>query len=259
MADGFTGVDAFVEFLFRLGGGAGGVGQGQAHALDEGGHGVGGVHAAAGAGAGAGVLDDGAAFIFGDGAGEGLAVALEGADHVEDFVLALDLGAAGLDGAAVDHQTGAIDAPHGHDHAGHVLVAPGEGDQRVIPLGRHDGLDAVGDDVARLQRVAHAVGAHRDAVGDADGVEAHTDEVGFLDAIVNQFGEVVEVHVAGVAFPPDRGDADLGLDHVAFFQAGGEEHGLRRSLRFGLSDTSGEFIDRHGGLLGGFLNLGPPI
>ena len=51
-------------------------------------------------------------------------------------------------------------------------------------------------------------------------------------------GEVVEVHVAGVAFVPDAGDADLRLVHVVFGQAGGVEHGLRRALGFGLGDDA---------------------
>lgn len=44
----------------------------------------------------------------------------------------------------------------GHDHPGHVLVAPRDGDVRVVPLGAGHGLDGVGDDLARLEGVAHA-------------------------------------------------------------------------------------------------------
>ncbi len=75
----------------------------------------------------------------------------------------------------------------------------------------HHGFDRVGDEVARLQRIAHAVGAHRDAVGDADRVEPHADQPGFRHAFLHLGGEVQEVHVAGVAFEPHAGDADLGL------------------------------------------------
>ena len=56
------------------------------------------------------------------------------------------------------------------------LSQPGMRDVGVVPLGAHHGFDRVGDQVARLQRIAHAVGAHRDAVADADGVEAHADQ-----------------------------------------------------------------------------------
>ena len=47
-----------------------------------------------------------------------------------------------FDRAAVDHDRGAVEAAHGDEAAGHVLVAAGEGDQRVVPLGLHDGFDA---------------------------------------------------------------------------------------------------------------------
>ena len=66
-------------------------------------------------------------------------------------------------------------------------------------------------------------------------------------------GQVQEVHVAGVAFEPHAGDADLGLVHVGFGEAGGVEHRLRGALRFGLGDLAavlGEavFIGRLGHL-----------
>jgi hypothetical protein len=87
--------------------------------------------------------------------------------------------------------------------ARHVLVAAGQRDVGVVPLGAHDGLDRVGDQVARLQREAHAVGAHRDAVADADGVEAHADQPAPTTPFLHLSARVVEVHVAGVAFVPD--------------------------------------------------------
>ena len=39
-----------------------------------------------------------------------------------------------------------------------------------------DGFDRIGNQIARLQRVAHALGAHRNAVADADRVESHPDQ-----------------------------------------------------------------------------------
>ena len=41
--------------------------------------------------------------------------------------------------------------------------------------------------------------------------------------------EVVQVHVAGVAFVPDRADADLRLVEVVRLQAGRDEHRLARA------------------------------
>ncbi|TKW50631.1 hypothetical protein CTA1_5680 [Colletotrichum tanaceti] len=222
-----------------LGGAAAAAGHGQAEGLDGGGHGVGGVHASAGAAAGAGVADDVEALLLGDLAGDVLAVGLEGGDDVDGLA---GLAAAGLDGAAVDHDAGAVDAAHGDGDAGHVLVAAGQRDVGVVPLAVHDGLDGVGDDLARLQRVAHALGAHADAVRDADGVELVGDQADVLDGLAHDVGQVEQVHVAGVALVPDGRDADLGLVHVVIGEAGGVQHGLGGALGLGLRDVGRDLV-----------------
>ena len=193
------------------------------------------------------------AFVFGDPAGEEFAVTLKCADDIAFLVVAAKVGEAGLDRAAVDHDAGAIQPTHGHDAAGHVLVAAGQGDAGVVPLGTHHRFDRVGDQVARLQRIAHAGGAHRDAVGDADGVEPHADQPGRLDPFLHLGSQVAEVHVAGVALVPHAGDADLRLVHVVVGHAGAVEHGLRGTLRFGLGDVAAVFVERCG--QGNFLLL----
>ena len=55
--------------------------------------------------------------------------------------------------------------------AGHILVAAADGEQAVHARGAANGLDRVGDDFARDQRILHALGAHGDAVADGDGAE----------------------------------------------------------------------------------------
>ena len=57
-------------------------------------------------------------------------------------------------------------------------------------------LDGVGDELARGQRVEHAVMAHGDAVIDRDGVELLGDAAGRLDLARDQLAEVLQVHVA---------------------------------------------------------------
>jgi len=61
-----------------------------------------------------------------------------------------------LDGAAVDHDGGAVVARKGHDDAWHVLVAAGDGDAGVVVLGAGYGFDAVGDDFPGLEGKAHS-------------------------------------------------------------------------------------------------------
>ncbi|KAK1526013.1 uncharacterized protein CCOS01_08431 [Colletotrichum costaricense] len=222
-----------------LGGAAGAVRHRQAERLDGGGHCVRGVHATAGAGAGAGVADDVEALLLRDLAGDVLAVGLESGNDINGLAA---LAAAGLDGAAVDHDAGAVDAAHGDGDAGHVLVAAGQGDVSVVPLAVHDGLDGVGDDLAGLEGVAHALCAHGDAVRDTNGVELVGDEAGVLDGLADEVGEVEQVHVAGVALVPDGRDADLGLVHVVLGQAGGVQHGLGGALGFGLGDVGRDLV-----------------
>lgn len=125
---------------------------------------------------------------------------------------AQELGVALVDATAVDHETGAIVPAHAHDGARHVLVAAGDGDAGVVSLSTSDCLDAVGDDLARLQAEAHALVAHCDAVGDADGVVLPAQHALVLDGFFDFFAEVEEVIVAGIAFPPDGGDADMSVE-----------------------------------------------
>lgn len=66
-----------------------------------------------------------------------------------------ELAVADCDGAAVDHEGGAVVAGHGHDASGHVLIAAGDGDAGVVVLGTGDGLDAIGYDLASLQGESH--------------------------------------------------------------------------------------------------------
>src|SRR5206468_5383771 len=71
---------------------------------------------------------------------------------------------AGQNAAAVDEHAGNVEPRHRHDATGHVLVAAAERQQAVVVHATGDDLDAVGDDLARHQAVAHALMAHHDPV-----------------------------------------------------------------------------------------------
>jgi hypothetical protein len=105
-------------------------------------------------------------------------------------------------------------------------------------LGAHDGLDAVGDEVARLERVGHPVRPVRDAVRHADRVEAQPDHAALLHRALSEQSDVKEVHVARVALVPDGRDADLRLAHPALDLAHIRRVQLRlpRALRDALCD-----------------------
>ena len=226
VADGRAHLARFGELAFALRGIGGAVGQAHAQRLDGRGHGVGGVHAAACARARTRVLEHRLQFALVDVVGQVLAVGFEGRDDVQLAPVEV----AGLDGAAVDHNAGSVDAGHGHEHARHVLVATRQRNVGVVILGTHDRLDGIGDDVARDQRRLHALGAHADAVADADGMEDETDQVRLLHALLDPARQRVEVHVAGVALPAHAGDAHLRLLHVIVIQAHAVEHGLGAHL-----------------------------
>jgi len=136
-----------------------------------------------------------------------------------------DVEVAGSDGAAVEHEAGDVETRQGHDGGGHVFVAAGDADDAVEGVAASYEFDAVGDDFAGDERGLHAFGAHGDAVGDGDGVELHGGAAGFADALLDGFGDVAEMEVAGADLGPGVGDADDGLVEIFLGEADAAEHG----------------------------------
>ena len=81
-------------------------------------------------------------------------------------------------------------------------------------------FDAVGDDLARGQRIEHAVVAHRDPVIDGDGVELLGDPARRLDLARDQLPEVLQMHVARHELGEGIGDGDDRLAEIAVLHAG---------------------------------------
>ena len=175
---GSAGAFAIQAFVVGNGGLGGAVGQAHAQRFDGGGHGVGGVHAAAGTRA-----RNGFGFDFGQFGIVDLVVGA-GADRFEDgndvqfFVFV----AAGHNRAAVNKHRRTVQSRHGHHAAGHVFVAAADRDDAVEALATDHGFNRVGNHFAGHQRIFHAFGAHRNAVGNRDGVEDHGFAVGIVDA-----------------------------------------------------------------------------
>src|SRR5690606_26243879 len=199
--------------------------------------------APASAGSRAAVADDQIALLVAYPAGEVFTVGLEGRHDVQHpFLIPSERHAAGADGAAVDHQRGAVQPAHGDHTSRHVFVAAGDGDQAVVPLGGDHCFDRVCDEVAGLQRIAHALGAHRNTIRYTDRVEPQPDESRGFDTLFYLFGEVIEVHVTRIAFPPVCRNADLGLVQVFGRESRTVQHGLGGSLASGLRDPAAIFI-----------------
>ncbi len=129
-----------------------------------------------------------------------------GVDQVERLRLAGEHDLAGLHRPAGDEDGRDVEAQRRHQHAGRDLVAIGDADHRVGAVGVDHVFDAVGDQLARRQRIEHAVMAHGDAVIDGDGVELLGDAAGLLDLARDQLAEILQVDMA-------RHELGEGVDH----------------------------------------------
>ena len=108
---------------------------------------------------------------------------------------------------------------------GHDLVAVRDADHAVEAMRPHHGLDAVGDQLARGQRILHAAVAHGDAVIHADGVEDERHAARLADQALDQHADLVQVGVAGDAVGVGVADGDERLVPIrlGFDGAGGPQ------------------------------------
>ncbi len=90
-------------------------------------------------------------------------------------------------------------------------------------------LDRVGDDLARDERGAHALVAHRDAVGDRDGHELERERrPAVAHPSLARLASRSRGRLHGVTSFQRRGHADLGLGQVVVGHADGPQHGPGR-------------------------------
>ena len=82
-------------------------------------------------------------------------------------------------------------------------------------------LDAVGDDLARRQRIEHPVVPHRDAVVDRDRVELLGDAARGLDLARDQLPHVLQVDVARHELREGIRDRDDRFAEIPILDAGG--------------------------------------
>ena len=106
------------------------------------------------------------------------------------------------------------------------------------PSAAGDGLDRVGDDLARHERIPHARRAVRDAVRDGDRVEQDALRAGAVGALSRVAREAVDVHVARRDHVPGRCDADLRLREIRVLEPDGSQHGAARRLREAVDDDA---------------------
>ena len=219
-------------------------GQGQAQRFGQAVHRIGGEHARAGAaGRAGGALDH-------RDVGVGDFVVRRGDHRVDEIDAARagrELDLARLHRSAGDEHRRDVEAHRRHQHAGRDLVAVRDAHQRVGAMGVGHVFDAVGDELARRQRIEHAVVAHRDAVIHGDGVEFLGDAACGFDLARHQLPKVLEMHVAGHELGEGIGDGDDRLAEITVFHAGCAPKAARAGHVAAVSRSPGA-IGRHGGL-----------
>ena len=216
-------------------------GQREAQRLGEAVHRIGGEHAGARAAGRAGRTLEHRDVGVGD-------FVIRRGDHRVDKVDAAragrELDLAGLHRPAGDEHRRDVEAHRRHQHAGRDLVAVRDAHQRVGAMGVGHIFDAVGDELARRQRIEHAVVAHGDAVVDGDGVEFLGDAAGGLDLARHQLPEVLQMHVAGHELRERIGDRDDRLAEIAVLHAGRAPEAARACHVAAMGRSAGA-IGRH--------------
>ena len=167
-------------------------------------------------------------------AGKKFSITLEGGNDIEFFVLP----SPGSDRTTVDHKGRAVESCHRYQASGHILIAARQRHVRVVPMRLHHRFHRVCDQVSRLQRIAHPLGPHGDAIANPNGVKAHADHPRILDPLLDLGGELIEMHIAGIAFVPDTCDTDLRFGHIGIREPRSVKHRLRSTLAFRLGNPT---------------------
>ena len=206
-------------------------------------HGVGGELPATGSGAGTGGGFEGFELVIVDLAGGVRAHAFEDLQDGDFLGGAVGLGElAGGDGAAVEHEAGDVEAGEGHDGGGHVLVAAGDADDAVKTVSPRHKLDGIRDDFSGDQARLHALGSHGDTVVDRDGVELHGRAAGLANALLDGFGDLTKMEVAGTDLGPGVSDADDRLVQVFLAEADAAEVRAGSSAGRAFGEGDGIFL-----------------
>src|SRR5437868_2811217 len=90
-----------------------------------------------------------------------------------------------------------------------------------------DELDRIGNDLARDERGLHALGAHRDAVADRDGVELDRRAARFANAFLDPLRELAVVEVARHDLDPRMRDPNQWSSEILVLIADRPHHGAR--------------------------------
>ena len=137
---------------------------------------------------------------------------------------ALDAGT-GLHRATGHKNRGDVQAHSSQKHTGGDLIAVRDADQGVGTVRVHHVLNRIRNQVARRQRVQHAVVTHSNTVINGDGVEFLGDATRLTDSTGDQFTHVLQVHVTGHKLGERVSDRNNGLAEIIVTHTGGTPQG----------------------------------
>ena len=177
-------------------------------------------------------------------------VCAHGFEHVLHSQRAVAGGAIGIfrcaaarhDGAAVEDHGRDIQPRRCHRRGRNGLVAAHQQHHRVEAMPGHRKFDRICDGLARRQRGAHAVAAHRDAIGDRDGVEFDRRASARDHAAACVLRQIAQGDVARGDIGPGVDHPDEGLGDGRIVKAGGAEHGARRGAGGSVFDCIAEHV-----------------
>src|SRR5262249_53727858 len=124
-----------------------------------------------------------------------------------------------------DKDAGHVQPCHGHDAAGHVLVAAADGEQAIVVHSPCHDFQAIGNDLARDQAVAHALVAHHDAVRGGRRTKDLRHSTPGPNTLTAALRQAVQMCVAGCYLAEKRGDADHWPIEIFIVKTHGAEHG----------------------------------
>ena len=113
--------------------------------------------------------------------------------HRGDEVGILAAPLASLHGASAAEDGRNVQTHGSHQHARSHLVAVRDADHRISLVRIHHVFHRVGNDVARRQRVEHAVVTHGNAVIDSNGIELSSIAAEFLDLSLHNLADLVQM------------------------------------------------------------------
>jgi hypothetical protein len=160
------------------------------------------------------------AFLLGDLPRRIGADRLKGADDV-DLAPLID---SRYDRTTVDEDRRNVHSGKTHHRSGNCLVTATDAQQSVHLVAVSVELDNVRNCVPGDEGRLHSLVAHRLAVGDDEGMEAHRHGAEFFQALLGDFRELVVVDVTGADVTSRAGNANDWLHEVVVAKADGPEH-----------------------------------